>query len=487
MKNWQLSPLFGLFLAGAAGALGCGSDGDGAPEAPFNGVKGTYLNTYLWGVSEATAPPSEGVSVAALVPQPSGGYSTIEGFFYADGNFEIPGVPEGDYLLKIQSEGVVPAFYWTRERVIEVGYLYTNRPDTRPVTSSSTLLIFDVGGMSPWQDSDSIEILSPGAGSFGLPFFELTAGDTSLGGASFDALEMYPPNLIDGAKGDLLHVTQLVTRDAGGEAYGSIGKIFTPPPFSMQDGEPTTLTGSFGDVPQTTLSVDLKRAAFAGFAKEVHPLASVFDSSFAVYAEYGGTSRVSAGIPPTLISMYDNPETPADFAGELSYGNPFPSAWGLVATATAGFSLSVTLPGADSSKLLTGEVFCSTLLSDKGLVALSPGLGPVKDILVNGKSTADWLTGAGLTPTISWSPPAVGAAARYRVMIRRLEPMGTSRFVSSLNTAETSVALPEGILEAGGFYYIRVFAYDTPINLTDRAAPDVYGCGSAGFTHVIEP
>ena len=40
---------------------------------------------------------------------------------------------------------------------------------------------------------------------------------------------------------------------------------------------------------------------------------------------------------------------------------------------------------------------------------------------------------------------------------------------------------------AGRYYYIRVFAYDTLINLTDRAGPDVYGCGSAGFTNVFEP
>ncbi|HLM73868.1 MAG TPA: hypothetical protein VK459_14280, partial [Polyangiaceae bacterium] len=91
MKNLRSSLFVGLVLAGAAGAVSCGSEnsGSGSPEAPFNGVKGTYLNTYIWGVSEATAPPIEGISVAALVPQPSGGYTTIEGSFYEDGTFEI--------------------------------------------------------------------------------------------------------------------------------------------------------------------------------------------------------------------------------------------------------------------------------------------------------------------------------------------------------------------------------------------------------------
>jgi hypothetical protein len=111
----------------------------------------------------------------------------------------------------------------------------------------------------------------------------------------------------------------------------------------------------------------------------------------------------------------------------------------------------------------------------------------VKDILVNGKPTADWLTGAGLTPTVSWSPPETGAAARYRVMIRRLDPMGSSRIVASLTTGETSIELPEGLLFEGDYYYVRVFANDTPINLTDRDAPDAYGCGSVSFTHVFEP
>jgi hypothetical protein len=492
MKNLRSSLFVGLVLAGAAGAVSCGSEnsGSGSPEAPFNGVKGTYLNTYIWGVSEATAPPIEGISVAALVPQPSGGYTTIEGSFYEDGTFEIPGVPPGSYLLKIQSDGAAPYFYWTKERVIEVGYLYANRPDTRPVTISPTSMVFEVGGMSPWQETDVIEILSQGAGAFGLPFFELTPGVTSLEGASFDAFEMFPGNLIDGSKGDLLYVTQLVTRDAGGAPYTSIGKVFTPPPFSMQDGQPTTLTGSFSDVPQKTLSVDWKRSAFGALAKDVHPSAALFDSSFSLVAEYGGTSRITATIPPALLSFSGDSETVTDFAGELSYGNPFPSAWGLVATASASFSLSVMLPGADASKLLTGEVYCSTLLGDKSSLTLLPGLGPVEDILVNGKPTADWLTGAGLAPTVSWSPPAMGTAARYRVVLRRLDPnapnAGTS-FVGSFSTAETSIALPEGLLGAGNYYYIRVFADEAPLNLTDRDAPDTYGCGSVAFTHVFEP
>jgi hypothetical protein len=438
-------------------------------------------------VSEATAPPVEGISVAALVPQPSGGYTVIQGSFDVDGKFEIPGVPEGSYLLKIQSEGGPPVFYWTKERSIEVGYLFANRPDTRPVTTSPTAMIFDVAGLSPWQETDVIEILSPGAGSFGFPFFELTPGATSLGGASFDAFEMFPANLIDGSQGDLLHVTQLVTRDAGGAPYQSIGKIFTPPPFSMEDGQPTTFTGSFSDVPQIALSVDWKRAAFGAFAKDAHPLAALSDSSFSIIAEYGGTSRITATIPPSLLSFNDSGDAAADFAGELSYGNPFPSAWGLVATASASFSLSVMLPGADAPKALTGEVFCSTLINNKSAVALSPGVGPVKDILVNGMPTADWITGVGVTPTVSFSPPATGAAARYRVMIRRLEPMGATRLVGSLYTTETSIELPEGLLWEGELYYIRVFANDTPINLTDRDAPDAYGCGSAAFTHVIQP
>jgi hypothetical protein len=489
MKNLRSSLLVGLSVAGAVGAVSCGSDssGAGSPEAPFDGVKGAYLNSYVWGASKATAPPVEGTSVAALVPQPSGGYTTIEGSFYEDGTFEIPGVPEGSYLLKIQSDGAAPYFYWTKERVIELGYYYANRPDTRPVTISPTPMVLEVGGMSPWQETDEIEIFSPGAGSFGFPFFELTPGVTSLGGASFDAFEMYPANLIDGSKGDLLYVTQLVTRDAGGAPYTSLAKVFTPPPFSMEDGQPTTLSGSFSDVPQKTLSIDWKRAAFVALAKDVHPWAGLFDSNFSVIAEYGGTSHITPTIPPSLLSFYGDSETMTDFAGELSYGNPFPSAWGLAATASATFSMHVTLPGADAPKLITGEVYCSTLLGDKASLTLSPSLGPVKDILVNGKPTADWLTGAGVTPVVSWSPPATGTAASYRVMIRRLEPMGTSRFVASLYTGETSIELPGGLLTTGYYYYIRVFANDTPINLTDRDAPETYGCGSAGFTHVIEP
>lgn len=480
--------LVGFSLASAVALLGCGSD-DPA-EVPFNGVKGTYLNTYMAGASETTAPPSEAVTVAALIPQPGGGYKTIDGSFHADGSFEIPGVPQGNYLLKIQSEGGAPIFYWTNERAIEVGYLYANRPDTAPVTITPTPLLFEVGGLSPWQETDTFELLSPGAGTFDFPYFELMPGDTSLGGASTDAYAMIQPNLIDGSKGDLLYVTQLVSRDAGGAPYTSLSKIFAPPAFSMQDGQPTTLTGSFSDVPQKTLSLDWKRTAFEALAKDVHPSAALFDSSFSMIAEYGGTSRITANIPPSLLSLYfaDDGAPTTDFAGDLSYGNPFPSAWGLVVTASASFSVSVMLPGADAPKRLTGDVFCSTLMNDTASIIATPGLGPVKNILVNGESTADWRTGVGLTPTVSFSPPALGTAAGYRVMIRRIEPMvGGSRFVASLYTPETSIEIPEGILFEGNYYYIRVFTNETPINLTNRKALDEYVCGAAAFTHILEP
>jgi hypothetical protein len=64
-----------LFAIGAAGAvtLGCGPDEPGGsaagepPSPPYNGVKGSYLHTYL-GVQKI-APPKEAISFAALVPQ----------------------------------------------------------------------------------------------------------------------------------------------------------------------------------------------------------------------------------------------------------------------------------------------------------------------------------------------------------------------------------------------------------------------------------
>jgi hypothetical protein len=281
-------------------------------------------------------------------------------------------------------------------------------------------------------------------------------------------------------------VTQLVTLTAGGETYKAIGKVYKPAPFTMFDGQMTTLTGSFEDVPPKTLSIDFKRSAFAGLAKEIHPSITLPTTNLYAYSESGGATQ-TAGLSPTVLDFSSIAEPVTDFAGDLSYGNPFPSAWGLVASGRADVTLSVMLPGAASPNELSGSVYCRTLFKDGAPVTLAPRLGPVKNILVNGQATVDWLKGAGLKPTVSFSPPATGTAKVYHVLVRKLDPKGTSKLAGSVSTPETSVVLPDGILKAGGYYYVRVVAHEEPLNLTDRSAPVTDACFSTAFTNVIEP
>lgn len=55
----------------------------------------------------------------------------------------------------------------------------------------------------------------------------------------------------------------------------------------------------------------------------------------------------------------------------------------------------------------------------------------------------------GLTPVLAWSPPALGAPTSYPVMIWSFDDAGDLFGNAMLETTETSIILPPGVLDAG--------------------------------------
>lgn len=481
-----------LFVPLMIGVLGCGDEDSGpAPIAPGGaGIQGHFIDTYISEGGEEILPrdPSR-ILISALVPQPNQSYKKYPGTLKDDGSIEIPDVPEGVYFLRLQAPTSDTAtFYKTQSRVLELGQLYASRSDVESIASAPTEMLFNATGLAPWQDKDTLELYSLGAGAFGLPFFDgLMVGDTALNNAVFDAMELLPPVLIDGSRGDLMYLSQLSTRVSGSLDYKSIAKVLKPQPFSVVDGGQVTVNGSFEDMPQSQVSIEWKRSLFGALAKDIHSSAVFSGSSLYFYSEVGGSQRVTSSIPPTLLDASGGADETTDFIGELGYGNPFPGTWASIGSASAGFSFDVNLPGAASPRPISGSILCSTLITGTGPIRFEPSMYPVQEILVNGKSTAAAVADVGLAPEISWAAPSVGAPKTYRVVVRKLDPMGASKTVATIFTPDTSVLMPDNVLQKGGFYYLRITGLINAVDLSTRDDVGEYGCFAEALTDVIEP
>ena len=102
---------------------------------------------------------------------------------------------------------------------------------------------------------------------------------------------------------------------------------------------------------------------------------------------------------------------------------------------------------------------------------LTPRMGPPGAVRINGEDANANLVGVGLTPTVSWSAPALGTATRYQLML--IEATASAgqldlRPVAQLLTRATSVRLPPGFLVPGSTCVLWVGAETWGTNDLER-------------------
>ena len=90
--------------------------------------------------------------------------------------------------------------------------------------------------------------------------------------------------------------------------------------------------------------------------------------------------------------------------------------------------------------------------------SVAPRVGPVRDPSIDGMDATAELTVPSTTPTVRWSPPAIGAPDAYIVSVYRVGGGLTGRLVASFTTAQPELALPAGVMEAGQTHYLRITA-----------------------------
>lgn len=441
------------------GALGCGGGGETPKPTAFD-VTGTIVDLHLTEGGDVTNVRDPGqFEIAAIVPGEDGAPRELLAEVAEDGTFRIRDLPEGPYDLRfVELFGTgtrPPRFIVNAPRTIDLGRVYVGRPDAEPIAVTDTTeleLTFD--GLNPWGEGSSLEVFSLGAGTIGtLPpaGMEPAMGATQITDFRVATSELLVRNLV--AAGDQAYFTQMVGIADPAAPYRSVRRFFGPTSFTLVDGAATPIEGTFVVAPPKKLAVSFDNAAFQALAASVHPEATIAGKDVRIGVEPGGAERTSVSPTPDLLLFSGLPA--AQPPAELVYGNPFPAAWAEVAAVEVSYAVTHVMPTGIPKTTAVAIGRTGPASSFSGTIA--PTLGPPLDIRVNDQPAYGELLGIGKTPTVTWSAPSLGKAAAYVVTLRRLDPGGQlTRTMASFSTTEPVLHIPDGLLDVGYYYYLRI-------------------------------
>lgn len=533
-----------LVITILAAVPGCGDDGES-----FEGVVLGLTDRYVTEGGEITVSRdmSEYESVEAQVIAADGAVQTFQGALSADGSrWEIPAVPEGEYWIvtttapdeRATNAPKSRAMLQATARTVDFGRAYSGRPDNGNATQDTEAAL-TADGLKPWHQlsrdaegalvqplQDRIELYSfnvdamaslvPEEGTKGAP----ANGDTACSGWAFSwRNKVFPAShdggrpLVDGSKGDVLHVTQLVAHQAGSPpdqadphdpwssfTYEAAEASFSTGEVNMQDGQAIAFGGSLAPLDLSTFAADLRISRFIAQVTANAPAAlSSTVTSMVMYQEpgtgvplYGSTptllqAQVTSGqepVDPTCFSTDDTCEAelcpdgcnaalttfhPGDHAATYQYGNPYAGRGMELLDVRVTFRTRVMHPVDEVQESLRGFVAVVTSADDANGAAVEPLLGLPRDPRIDGVSLpVDTVTeGAGATPTITFEPPDLGEPDGYRVVVFLYDDvkdadgavLSQRTSVLSVDTTATTVKVPEGVLESGRYYSVQITAY----------------------------
>lgn len=419
----------------------------GACPPGFSTVRGSVIRTFFSHLGTASEPVDvEEESFAAVIPEEDGSFLRFEGTTGPAGTFTIPCVPDGLYYLEESiGDGFILNYRVTSSRVIQItdsfwrGSLDPPRP-----SGPNTRLAFDVTGLEPWEPEDRLELWTthqimplPGLG------LDATRFQRAVPLLADDAL-------IDAARGERAALVQWSDRvSASGHPVRTITRIFEPPLFSTPDEETTRLSGTLRTVDTRTITVDWRLAELAAVSSApsspvVGHLLFVSSLPASATARPGfwqtSTPVLVTGTGTISSSVLTDLEVPVIFPDNqlvLTVETQIEALGGLMATQTL---LRVPLSA-----------------SDPGPVLLAPRIGPPRNLRVDGRDASGPLSDVGLTPTLTWDPPAVGQAAVYECAIFILPTFAVTTF----RTSGRSLVLPPGALVPGAAHLVELSAHTT--------------------------
>jgi hypothetical protein len=382
-----------------------------------------------------------------------------------DGGFETTGVDPGvEYFV-----GLPGAFYIaTTERNLDLDdHNNLGRPGLQPALNDTPVTL-TISGMTASATPD-FRMVTPNTGFYGeaqtvnQPMTPVTSLVTEPGNFSFD-LGALP----DGTQGDITYLAQRVVRDAGPTdpdagliAYHSTAGFAQLPALLLTD-DGGLVSAGLVEPAETTMNVTVSSADYVAHLTDINPMAQVQGFELNVFPSPAapGMPALWAGYSGTVLDYFTTgiPAAPLN----LVYADGYPASWERMVGYDVVFDVPAALPNTSgTSSAFIGDTVPLSQLT----MPLKPRLSPVTALQVDG---ADAFAGGNvqsLTPTLSWSAPAVGTPNAFLVTVYKLIAAGntTRRFQAGIiATTNTKVIIPPGIVSPAGIYVFRVTAELSP-------------------------
>jgi hypothetical protein len=388
-------------------------------------------------------------TIAALVPNGSGGYTVLAGAGTSGGTFSIPNVPSGFYLLQIG-----PSYVWTSNTVVDADSISDYRSDVVPADPNTTSFTFDLTNLHLWQQTDILEMGCTNNNS--LEFFPGTVGETIFTGTF-----PYFGNLSVASEGDQYFVSQLITQNLGIYPFTGLGRYLAPAKFSQAQGSDTPIDGRLRTIARNhKFAANIDGADIGAQALAVNPGAVLTSAAIALDVYPGSFAKGQSTATPDLVIYVGPPfiTTNSDL-GPVLYGNPYPSKWPLYTVYAWTAQTNYLAPGATNSAPMFTQAFGSTLKLPTSTSPIKPLAGVVSSPAVDGMNFFVDQSGIGTTPTLRWSPPSEGAANNYGVQIYQLSNNAGNTvitLIAGFRTQSRSLIVPSGILTAGQAYFFLI-------------------------------
>ena len=452
--------------------------------SPAGTILITWTDTY-WTGSGSTPTPNDFPLTGfprAVVAQPDGSFLSITGSETSPGNYAIPAVPAGYFLLLVSPNTI----YSTSSSAFDFGRDIVGRlPAALPVPDTTTIDITGTGLDA--QAANGLFLVQPDSSLVGLPFeTSSTPGSTT---ASTGAI--LNSNL-DFSTIDLLFLMQYASSSTGTLPALVLDEAATVPDPMIKNGQTNSITQMLTQGPLTTLEVNVKGTQWASLFSAIAPappipLTSVFYLSAQPFVTDGfaavplnsniGPSLALVASQPTLqffipalttcaddsgssSSSFGNPVpltpilTDQDF-GIVTYSDPFPAAWLRYESFCQITTTPITFPGAAAPINVQLDFGAITAVSSAPVVPLtSAPLAPT----VNGASFYTAATLTTTTPTIAWSAPSGSTPTAYTVtVLDQLTAPNNTTFagpIARYNTTKNSITLLP--LLAGKTYFFLI-------------------------------
>lgn len=387
------------------------------------------------------------------------GEEAIVGRSIANGLIVVAGAPPGVRRMLVERPGMSPELLVGTSTSVEMVSAVLGRAGVGP--TNTTTLDITVELASPWTETDSFELRSPGTGfQGGTAFGMVAAGATTVTGVGGRWPDDRP--LARGAPDDDLYLFRFGYQRLQDRERFALTELGQVEDLRLSDGAAHSLTATL-------------LPAGVGLAVDV-----TWDQSNLL--PLGPLDPMPNGVPATLDAVVwtVGADRHGLFGGgvnvvlDLADGQPLrttrvvttapPLGWG--AHLASSLSLNVALP------LPAGGVLAASVGALRSL--------PVEEVPANRRVpiVLKWPIGLSIdgvpswqleklrdvssTPVLRWTAPDLGAVRSYTVFLHEVEVSGLphATTVGTIYTDQREVRIPSGWLRAGGLYFFQVVASD---------------------------